>query len=565
MIPLLANHLWQSTLFAVLAGLLTLALNKNRPQARYWLWLTASVKFLVPFSLLVSIGSQFQWRDAPPLAPSFTVAVEQISQPFAAPSLPAATLPATTFPIVPALLLALWFGGCTVVLSLWWTRWRRIRAAVREATPLHLDAPVPVMSSPTQMEPGVFGVFRPVLLLPEGIADRLTHSQLQAILAHEFCHVRRRDNLAAFVHMAVEAIFWFHPLVWWIGARLVEERERACDEEVLRMGSEPLTYAEGILTVCKFYFESPLACASGVTGSELKKRIEGIMADRISYRLTVVKKLLLAIAGTVAVAGPIVIGVWNVPAGRAQPGGEKLVFDVASIKPADPDNTNSSFQLVPGGGLRIVNYTLKRLVAQAYDVRDFQISGGPSWFDSERWDINAKPDREEDAGDPRQMTERQQRDRIDRVRRRLQALLTERFQLTFHRDTKQLPIYSLVLARNGHKLQESKGDTRHLRTGRGQMTGEGIALDMLTPVLSSLLGRPVVDHTGLQGRFDLKMEWAPDIAPGVPGERPATAPPDLVGASIFTAIQEQLGLKLESQRGPVEIIVIDRGERASEN
>ena len=110
------------------------------------------------------------------------------------------------------------------------------------------------------------------------------------------CHIRRRDNLAAALHMFVEAIFWFHPLVWWIGSRLIDERERACDEEVLRLGSEPQVYAEGILNVCKFYLESPLPCASGVTGSDLKKRIEAIMTNRIAHRLTTARKVLLASA-----------------------------------------------------------------------------------------------------------------------------------------------------------------------------------------------------------------------------------------------------------------------------
>jgi beta-lactamase regulating signal transducer with metallopeptidase domain len=104
-----------------------------------------------------------------------------------------------------------------------------------------------VLSSASFFEPGVFGVFRPVLLLPDGIATELDAEELQAILAHELCHVRRRDNLATMMHMVVEAMFWFHPLVWWLGARLMEERERACDEEVLRSGSEPEAYAEGIL------------------------------------------------------------------------------------------------------------------------------------------------------------------------------------------------------------------------------------------------------------------------------------------------------------------------------
>jgi beta-lactamase regulating signal transducer with metallopeptidase domain len=126
------------------------------------------------------------------------------------------------------------------------------------------------MISPAFAEPGVFGVRRPVLLLPAGITDRLTPPQLKAIVAHELCHVRRRDNLATAIHMGVEALFWFHPLVWWLGARLMEERERACDEEVLLMGSEPETYAEGILKICELYLESPLRCVSGVTGANLR-------------------------------------------------------------------------------------------------------------------------------------------------------------------------------------------------------------------------------------------------------------------------------------------------------
>ena len=120
----------------------------------------------------------------------------------------------------------------------------------------------------------MFGIFRPVLLLPEGITDRLSPAQLQAVLAHELCHVRRRDNLAAAIHMFVEALFWFHPLVWWIKARLIEEQERACDEEVLRLGGDPQVYAESILKICEFYLTSPLICVSGITGSNLKKRIE---------------------------------------------------------------------------------------------------------------------------------------------------------------------------------------------------------------------------------------------------------------------------------------------------
>ena len=122
---------------------------------------------------------------------------------------------------------------------------------------------------------GVFGILSPVLLWPRRIAERLGDEQVEAILAHELSHVRRRDNLAAALHMIVQALFWFHPLVWWLGARLVDERERACDEEVIRLGSEPQVYAESILKTCEFYVESRLACVAGVTGSDLKQADRG--------------------------------------------------------------------------------------------------------------------------------------------------------------------------------------------------------------------------------------------------------------------------------------------------
>src|SRR6266403_2815541 len=291
----LLNHLWQSTLFAAAAWLLTLLLRRNRARTRYWIWLAASVKFLIPFSLLVYAGSTLSWRIAP--------AIGQSDQPFTmkqvllAPAL-AIAAPAVQHAqsYVPALLLAAWLCGFSFVVFRWWREWRRIRAALRSATPFRLDTPIKAMSSPALLEPGVFGVVRPVLLLPEGIAERLMPEQLKAIVAHELCHVRYHDNLAAAFQMLAEAVFWFHPLVWWIGKRLVDERERACDEHVLRVFGQPLAYAEGILNVCKLYVESPLACVSGVTGSNVKKRIEDIMNNRIGVRLSVTRKAALALA-----------------------------------------------------------------------------------------------------------------------------------------------------------------------------------------------------------------------------------------------------------------------------
>lgn len=190
------NHLWQSTLFAVVVGLLTIALRNSRASVRYWLWLSASLKFLMPFSLLVTMGSQFHWRTEPAAAPiALPALIEQIGRPFSAPASEPllASAPALSS-IRPAVLLCVWIGGFLFVVFSWTHQWRRFRAIVRSAPPMNIDAAIQIRLSPGRMEPGVFGIFRPVLLVPHGIMDHLSPAQWEAILAHELCHVRRRDT-----------------------------------------------------------------------------------------------------------------------------------------------------------------------------------------------------------------------------------------------------------------------------------------------------------------------------------------------------------------------------------
>src|SRR5580698_526768 len=260
------NHLLQSTLFAATVAVANMMLRRNSPRLRYWLWLSASIKFLVPYSWLVSIGAKIQ---LPPDTPSFhAVTVEKISTAFAPLSVFPSATPETIFRW-PLALAAVWAAGGLLLLVRWFLRWRTIHLTARGATLLPLELSVAAFSTPSILEPGVFGVFRPVLLLPEGITDNLTPKQFDAVLTHELRHVRFQDNLTASLQMCVETLFWFHPLVWWIGAQLMEERERDCDEAVLRQGSQPEDYARGIVQVCQAYVASPLACASGISGSDL--------------------------------------------------------------------------------------------------------------------------------------------------------------------------------------------------------------------------------------------------------------------------------------------------------
>src|SRR6185369_276458 len=211
------NHLWQSTLFAAAAGVAALALRRHRAQTRYAVWLAASVKFLIPFSILVDWGSRLGWHRAvepglqavEPASLSF-VMMEPAGRAVAAalPSLPAA--PASpSFDWIPAAAAVVWAAGCIILTACWWRRWRALRAVLRMATPVDLPIGMEARMSPAFGEPGVFGIFRPVLLLPEDLAGQLTPAQFEAIVRHEQCHVRRRDNLATAIHMVVEAVFWF--------------------------------------------------------------------------------------------------------------------------------------------------------------------------------------------------------------------------------------------------------------------------------------------------------------------------------------------------------------------
>jgi bla regulator protein blaR1 len=318
------DHLWQSTLFAFVAWMLTRLLRRHGAHVRYAVWLAASLKFLVPFSLLASLGRQVQpYVDPSGVGMPMVHAAGDITAFFAVPG------PVTGNGLLLRLAATLWFVGFLALAVRWLVRWRRVRAVVRRAVPMAIAMPVPVRSAASLLEPGVVGVVRPVLLLPDGICHRLSAAQLEAILKHELCHVRRHDNLTATLHMLVEAVFWFHPIVWVIGARLVAERERACDEEVVRSGSDPRAYAEGILDVCRGYVASDLACVAGVSGADLKTRLEAIMKSEASLKLGVGKKLVLGTLAFGAVVAPLVVGV-TLPVEQAR-AGEHTVNQVGKI------------------------------------------------------------------------------------------------------------------------------------------------------------------------------------------------------------------------------------------
>jgi uncharacterized protein (TIGR03435 family) len=265
------------------------------------------------------------------------------------------------------------------------------------------------------------------------------------------------------------------------------------------------------------------------------------------------------------------------PGGAGAPG---ITFEVASVKPNKSGDQRVMIQMPPNGRYTATNVALRMLLRQAFDVQDFQIVGGPNWLATDRFDIVAKP--------PEGMT------RPEEMRLLLRALLADRFKLVAHNETREMPIYSLVVARAdgklGPKLSAAKVDcdARFAAARRGgpppafpapgqpvecgfmaapgNMNVGGMPMLELARFLSPMVGRIVIDKTSLQGRYDFQMTYAPEGRGFGPGPAGPDAPPvDPNTPSLFTALQEELGLKLESERGPVDVVVIDRVEQPSED
>jgi uncharacterized protein (TIGR03435 family) len=329
--PSIANHLWQSTAFAAVCGLASLVLRKNPARVRYGLWLAASLKFLIPFSLLVSLGGQLPRTRQIPIKSQAAVysAIDTASVPFrtslsVSSSQEYSHSPGRATRLLPQMLFVLWALGTVFVTLIWCRRWRQLSANLRNAMILKegreleilrrlednlvQSNSIPIIRTRSMMEPGIFGIFSPVMLWPEGLSGQLSDDQIKAILAHELAHARRHDNLAALLHMLVEAAFWFHPIVWWIESRIVEEQEHACDEAaVLEVGSSDI-YAESLLKACRFCLESPLTCVPGIAGGNLRRRILRITDNRLLQKLDFKRQALLCFVAFVSLAVPVLMG-----------------------------------------------------------------------------------------------------------------------------------------------------------------------------------------------------------------------------------------------------------------
>lgn len=226
--------------------------------------------------------------------------------------------------------------------------------------------------------------------------------------------------------------------------------------------------------------------------------------------------------------------------------------------------------------------SLKSLIAEAFHVKIFEVDGGPGWIGSDTFDISGKPSVNPQPGAT-------SKEAYAQIQLMLQSLLEERYALKVHRETKELPVYALVVAKGGMKLTPSKcvkpdlsnpppqpapgqpqpefcGNTRVSRNGQNLvLTATGITMDLLGSTLSGQTKRTVIDRSGYSQSFNATLEWAPDQGAGAPSADGSGEPAETTGASIFTALQEQLGLKLEPTKGPVDVLVIDHAEKPTQN
>jgi len=626
LLRVVADHVWQSTLFAGAIALLALAFRRHSAALRYCLWLTASIKFAVPLAALIAVGSSFGWTKAPLPQPALRLAVQGAAQPFTpaesvargtavrtAQTDPDPWLDASARNAVSVLTVGVWLTGTLLLLVRWTTRWVRLRRLIRRSTLLvsgreieilrqvqasRDDAALQLVTMDSALEPGVIGTARPLLLWPASISARLDDRQIAAIFEHELAHVRRQDNLTAGLHMLIEAVFWFHPLVWWISARMVDERERACDEAVLDRGNSPEGYAEGILRTCEYYLEAPLPCVTGVTGADLKKRIETIMRNRPAVPVGPIHALVLSAFAMIAIAAPISIGVLRGPrllAAQAPAGGGAR-FDTVSIKRNTSGAQGGTNQNQPGRYVA-TNISIRMLIRNGYGVLDSQIVSGPKlataeYFSAEKFDIVATV-----AGD----ATREQRNEM------MRNMLADRFKLVTHTEMREMPVYTLVRVRSdafgpnlkpaedpqcsspaaqaereaaragGPGAQPPPGGRGRgpscgaLQFGPGQYMARSAPIGQLVSSLSNQtpltgIDRLVLDRTGLADRYDFSLRWRASVPPAgalPPGVAPPVADPNL--PDLFTALQEQLGLKLEPQRAPIEVLVVDSAEMPTEN
>jgi uncharacterized protein (TIGR03435 family) len=376
--------------------------------------------------------------------------------------------------------------------------------------------------------PAVVGWLKPAILLPAAAITGLAPEHIEALLAHELAHISRHDYVANVLQRIAETLLFYHPAVWWLSSQIDAEREACCDDFAVRLTGDRLTYVSALASLESHRPEhvAPLLAANG---GSLQRRISRLVRPST------------ASTSSPAVGVPLALGVLiSLAAGGllAQVTDARPSFEVASVKP-DKARTGVDRIIRNDGSWIIENVSLKRLIGMAYGVaegRDY-LFRGPDWLDSEDFDISAKfPPGTSDS----------------QALLMLQSLLDERFRLKLHRESREFSAYALMVDKRGSKLRPTATPGAYRFSVRsGHAVGLSLSMAQFADRLSKQVDRQVVDSTGLTGQYDLTLDFKPETESTQNPETASDRP------SIFSALPEQLGLRLEPRRIALDVLVVD--------
>ena len=405
---------------------------------------------------------------------------------------------------------------------------------------------MPLLVSALVQVPAVVGWLRPVVLVPVGALGGLPVEYLEALLLHELAHIRRHDYLVNMLQSVAEALLFYHPAIWWVSGHIRAEREQCCDDVAVFVSGNALTYARALAHL-ESHRISHLSAALAANGGSLADRIARLLGQSRPAVRTGLGPVVVTIAVLLATA---VYGLFG-------QSGTHPAFEVATIKrnasAQDAATSRRGVAYKPGGRIIATNAPLRLLIQFAYAAHDSpyqghsdplgasQVIGGPAWIDSDGYDIEAKPESNTDQKHAWLM---------------LQTLLADRFRLTLHRETRELPVYNLTAKKSGLKLPPAKditclsfppGTTPQPMLGTSdcgyaplflsstELRIEGRKLHMADLVrgLARALGKPVLDKTGFTGEFDIDLNYMDEDVM----ESPGSAAPDDAGGNRLAAGQ----------------------------
>ena len=477
--------------------------------------------------------------------------------------------PTRPLPTPSTILLVVWLTGTTILVVLMVAGLMHIRRVRRSGLPwrdgqvfvahiaraMGIRTRIHVLLDETLVGPMTCGVVRPAIVLPRD-ARQWDMEDLRRAIVHELEHIRRADWLMLCIARTVCALYWFHPLVWILWQQLRLDAERACDDAVLR-GADPETYADQLVTLAE-------RLASNKTHSMLAMANRGDLSSRVAAVLDGGQSrgragslwiAMALVAAILLIAGIAPLRAVALPQGVPRVDGSRLTFDVASVKENRSGRIESfAYPYANTGRLVLVNHTVRQMIRQAFDVRDYQLTGGSEWLDRVRYDIEAK------AAGP--ATRQQLMDM-------LRALLEDKFTLVTRRETREGRVLLLLrvnpgtLSANLTPAQPQDARLNPVGALPDGLRGSAATMADLAATLSNLQGQFVVDRTGLTGIYNFTVTYAVErrAPPGVPLDQLPRQREDL--PALPTALREQLGLRLDSARGPIPVLVIESAQQPS--